>query len=57
MESLSANLNSSLNIVSLFAGCGGLDLGFTQAGFNTVWANEWDKEIWFTYESNHVNKI
>ncbi len=44
-----------LNIVSLFAGCGGLDLGFTQAGFKTIWANEWDKEIWQTYESNHSN--
>ncbi|WP_319421221.1 DNA cytosine methyltransferase [Pleurocapsa sp. FMAR1] len=55
MKSLLANLNSSLNIVSLFAGCGGLDLGFAQAGFKTIWANEWDKEIWHTYESNHVN--
>ncbi len=55
MESLSANLNCSLNIVSLFAGCGGLDLGFAKAGFKTIWANEWDKEIWHTYESNHVN--
>ena len=55
MKSLSANLNRSSNIVSLFAGCGGLDLGFAQAGFKTIWANEWDKEIWYTYESNHVN--
>jgi len=44
---------SNLNIVSFFAGCGGLDLGFAQAGFKTIWANEWDKEIWRTYESNH----
>lgn len=44
-----------LDIVSLFAGCGGLDLGFRQAGFKTIWANEWDKEIWQTYESNHPN--
>lgn len=40
-------------VVSLFAGCGGLDLGFTQAGFQTVWANEYDKTIWETYEHNH----
>jgi DNA (cytosine-5)-methyltransferase 1 len=42
-----------MNIISLFAGCGGLDLGFRQAGFNVVWANEYDKSIWDTYEFNH----
>jgi hypothetical protein len=31
------------NIVSLFAGAGGLDLGFEKAGFNVMWANEYDK--------------
>ncbi len=40
-------------IVSLFSGCGGLDLGFSQAGFNVVWANEFDKDIWETYAQNH----
>ncbi len=52
MNSL-AEPNSKLKVVSFFAGCGGLDLGFSQAGFKTIWANEWDKEIWQTYESNH----
>jgi len=42
-----------MNIVSLFSGCGGLDLGFRQAGFNIVWANECDKSIWETHESNY----
>ena len=32
-------------IVSLFAGAGGLDIGFHRAGFETVWANEYDKQI------------
>ena len=45
--------DAKLNIVSFFAGCGGLDLGFEQAGFNVVWANEYDKDIWETYKSNH----
>lgn len=42
-----------MNIISLFAGAGGLDLGFKNAGFNVIWANEFDKEIWETYEKNH----
>ena len=41
-----------LNIVSLFSGAGGLDLGFKKAGFNTIYANEYDKSIWQTFERN-----
>tara|TARA_B100000780_G_C21121997_1_gene454548 strand:+ start:1994 stop:3037 length:1044 start_codon:yes stop_codon:yes gene_type:complete len=44
-----------MNAVSFFAGAGGLDLGFQKAGFNVVWANEYDKDIWETYEKNHKN--
>jgi len=44
-----------MKIVSFFAGAGGLDLGFEKAGFNVIWANEYDKEIWETYEKNHKN--
>ncbi len=42
-----------MKVVSFFAGAGGLDLGFEQAGFKVVWANEYDKDIWATYEKNH----
>jgi DNA (cytosine-5)-methyltransferase 1 len=42
-----------MDIVSLFAGAGGMDLGFEKAGFNVVWANEYDSSIWETYEANH----
>ena len=46
-----------MNIVSFFAGAGGLDLGFQKVGFNVVWANEYDKDIWETYEKNHSHTI
>jgi DNA (cytosine-5)-methyltransferase 1 len=29
-----------MNVVSLFSGCGGLDLGFKQAGYKILWAND-----------------
>ena len=43
----------SLKIASFFSGAGGLDLGFKQAGFDIIFANEFDKDIWATYEHNH----
>lgn len=46
-----------MKIVSFFTGAGGLDLGFEQAGFDVVWANEYDKDIWETFEKNHQNTI
>ncbi|HXU27938.1 MAG TPA: DNA cytosine methyltransferase, partial [Bacteroidia bacterium] len=42
-----------MKVVSFFAGAGGLDLGFEKAGFDVIWANEYDKSIWETYELNH----
>lgn len=42
-----------MKIISLFSGAGGLDLGFEQAGFEIVFANEFDRTIWETYEKNH----
>ena len=42
-----------MKLATFFAGAGGLDLGFTKAGFNCIWANEYDREIWETYEKNH----
>jgi DNA (cytosine-5)-methyltransferase 1 len=46
-----------MKIVSFFAGAGGLDLGFQKAGFDVIWANEYDKEIWETYEKNHPHTV
>ena len=33
-----------MNVISLFSGCGGLDLGFERAGFNIPVANELTKQ-------------
>lgn len=44
-----------MDVVSFFAGCGGLDLGFEQAGFNVVWANELEPHCRATYIQNHPN--
>ncbi len=46
-----------MKIASFFAGAGGLDLGFQKGGFDVIWANEYDKEIWETYEKNHIHTI
>ena len=44
-----------MNVISLFSGCGGLDLGFEKAGFKIPVANEFDKKIWATFKANHPN--
>ncbi|MBL7815239.1 MAG: DNA cytosine methyltransferase [Saprospiraceae bacterium] len=44
-----------MKLATFFAGAGGLDLGFSKAGFDIIWANEYDKDIWETYEKNHEN--
>lgn len=46
-----------MNIISLFSGAGGMDLGFAKAGFTVCWANEYDKTIWETYEKNHISRL
>ena len=42
-----------MNIISLFSGCGGLDLGFEKAGFDIPVANEFDPTIYETFKVNH----
>ena len=41
-----------MDIVSLFSGAGGLDLGLKQAGNNIVWANDIDPDAVATYRKN-----
>ena len=44
-----------MNVISLFSGCGGLDLGFERAGFNIPVANEFDRTICPTFKANHTD--
>ena len=44
-------------VCSLFAGIGGIDLAFAQAGFEIVWANEIDKDACKTYRHNFPDTI
>lgn len=58
----------TLSVISLFAGCGGLDLGFSgdfdflgshygRTGFDIVWANEISSAACKTYRTNLGNHI
>ena len=42
--------NKKYKVAGLFLGCGGLDLGFMNAGFEVVWANDFFKEAVETYK-------
>jgi DNA (cytosine-5)-methyltransferase 1 len=44
-------------VVSLFSGCGGLDLGFINAGFEIIWANDFLPDAVETYKKNIGNHI
>jgi DNA (cytosine-5)-methyltransferase 1 len=44
---------ATLSGLSLFAGAGGMDVGFTRAGIEIVGANEVDRDACLTYAANH----
>ena len=44
-------------ILSLFSGCGGLDLGFHQQGYETVWANDFNEWAVDTFKKNFGDVI
>lgn len=46
------NIEKKYKLVSLFAGIGGIDLGFEFAGFECIWANDFDKNACATYRAN-----
>lgn len=47
--------NVKPKVISLFSGCGGLDLGFHKAGFEIVYANDVSASVKKTYEYNLGN--
>ena len=44
--------NQKFKVVSLFTGCGGLDLGFKKAGFDVIFATDKDENSAFSYRAN-----
>ena len=51
-DDLMAKVENKPKMVSLFSGCGGLDLGFETAGFNIIWANDFDSDAQAVYKLN-----
>ena len=45
-----------MNVISLFCGIGGLDKGFINAGYDVIWANDFDKYACMTYNANYKCK-
>ncbi len=54
---LSTSINTNLKVGGLFAGIGGIELGFKNAGFDISWANEIDAKACITYRQNHSHTL
>lgn len=46
-----------MNAVSLFSGCGGMDFGFEAAGFNVLFANDFDRHSCETLRLNGISHV
>ncbi len=46
-----------MKVAGFFAGVGGIELGFKQAGFKTIWSNEIDEKAAKTFKENHSGKL
>ena len=49
--------SAKYKVGELFAGIGGIGLGFINAGFDVVWANEIDERASFTYQQNFKHTL
>lgn len=50
-------MSKKYTVGSLYAGIGGICLGFKKSGFDIKWANEYDKAACITYRKNFKHKL
>lgn len=50
-------MSKKFTVGSLYAGIGGICLGFKKSGFDVLWANEFDKNACITYRKNFNHEL
>ncbi|MCT4139364.1 DNA (cytosine-5-)-methyltransferase [Elizabethkingia anophelis] len=50
-------MSKKFSVGSLYAGVGGICLGFKNSGFKILWANEYDKNACITYRNNFSHTL
>lgn len=50
-------MNKQITVASLYAGVGGICLGFQKSGYKILWANEYDKNACITYRNNFSHNL
>jgi DNA (cytosine-5)-methyltransferase 1 len=50
-------MSKKFTVGSLYAGIGGICLGFKKSGFDLLWANEYDKNACITYKKNFKHNL
>ena len=50
-------MDKKFSVGSLYAGIGGICMGFKKSGFDLLWANEYDKAACTTYRNNFKHKL
>jgi DNA (cytosine-5)-methyltransferase 1 len=56
-KSNNLDAGETMKAISLFTGAGGMDVGFQEAGFEVIWANEIMKHAAQTYTLNHASGV